>query len=102
MIKEKYIEGTVKTYIDKAINKNYNSFFVGFIIDENGKILDVEASAILKITNDFIKKIFVGKDFIKDFEEISSIILKNYLGSSQKSIIVAYKDAIKKYNQSAN
>ncbi|WP_281699333.1 DUF3870 domain-containing protein [Cetobacterium somerae] len=101
-MKEKYIVGTAKTSIDNAITKNYNSFFVGFIIDDNGKILDVEASAILKITNDFIKKIFVGKDFIKDFEEISSIILKNYLGSSQKSIIVAYKDAIKKYNQSVN
>lgn len=99
---EKYIVGTAKTSIDNAITKNYNSFFVAFIIDKNGKILDVEASTILKITNDFIKKVFIGKYFIGDFDEISSIILKNYLGSSQKSIIVAYKDAIKKYNQSVN
>ncbi len=101
-MKEKYIIGTAKTSIDNAITKNYNSFFVGFVIDENGKILDVEASAILKITNDFIKKIFIEKDFIRGVEEISATILKNYLGSSQKSIIVAYKDAIKKYNQSVN
>ena len=98
-MKEKYIVGTAKTSLDNAITKNYNSFFLAFIIDENGKILDVEASAILKITNDFIKKIFVEKNFIKDFDMISSIILKNYIGSSQKSIIVAYKDAMKKYNQ---
>lgn len=101
-MKEKYIVGRSKTSIDNAITKNYNSFFMGFTIDEDGTIIDVEASAILKATNVFIKKIFIGKNFIKDFEEISSIILKNYLGSSQKSIIVAYKDAIKKYSQSLN
>lgn len=64
---EKYIVGTAKTSIDNAITKNYNSFFVAFIIDKNGKILDVEASTILKITNDFIKKNFYWKIFYRGF-----------------------------------
>ena len=49
-----------------------------------------------------MREIFIGKNFIKDQDKIIAEVERTYLGSSQKSIIVAYKDAIKKYIKSKN
>lgn len=98
-----YVVGFAKTNLDNPITKNYVKFLLAFIIDEKtNKILDFEMSSMFKITNDFVKELFIGKKFIEDETEIIESINKRYLGNSQKSIIVAYKDAIKKYNNSKN
>lgn len=39
---------------------------------------------------------FIGKDFT-DLETNENEIKRRYHGTSQKAVIVAYKDAIKKY-----
>jgi hypothetical protein len=39
---------------------------------------------------------FLGKNIL-NYEEIESDIKKRYHGTSQKAIIVSYKDALKKY-----
>lgn len=98
---KKYIVGNAKTNLDNPITKNYNKFFLAFIVsDKDDIILETEVSSILKITN--VREIFVGKNFIKDQDKIIAEVERTYLGSSQKSIIVAYKDAIKKYIKSKN
>jgi len=98
-----YVVGFAKTNLDNPITKNYVKFLLAFIINEKtNEILDFEMSSMFKMTNDFVKDLFVGKKFIEDEEEIIESIKKRYLGNSQKSIIVAYKDAIKKYNNSKN
>ena len=100
---EIYVVGFAKTNLDNPITKNYVKFLLAFIINEKtNEILDFEMSSIFKMTNDFVKDLFVGRKFIEDEEEIIESIKKRYLGNSQKSIIVAYKDAIKKYNNSKN
>lgn len=98
-----YIVGNAKTSLTNPITKLYNKFFVAFIISYNNDIiLDVEIPAVLEVTNCFIKEIFIGKNFIKDQNKIIENINGRYLGESQKSLIVAYKDALKKYISSKN
>lgn len=98
-----YVVGFAKTNLDNPITKNYVKFLLAFIIDKKtNEILDFEMSSMFKITNDFVKELFVGKRFIEDEAKIIESIKERYLGNSQKSIIVAYKDAIKKYSNSKN
>ncbi|BBA52457.1 DUF3870 domain-containing protein [Fusobacterium varium] len=93
-----YILGVSKTNFDNAITKNYNMLFVGFLIDKNSdKIVDVEATMILELSNKFIKTLFINKNFIKDYDIIINEFEKRYFGRSQKALITAYKDALKKY-----
>ena len=98
-----YVVGFAKTNLDNPITKNYVKFLLAFIINEKtNEILDFEMSSMFKMTNDFVKDLFVGKKFIDDEEKIVEDIKRRYLGSSQKSIMVAYKDALKKYNNYKN
>ncbi|MGF6905854.1 DUF3870 domain-containing protein [Fusobacterium sp. PH5-44] len=93
-----YIVGNAKTSLTNPITKIYNKFFIAFVVSyDNDIILDVEIPAVLEVTNQFIKEIFVGKHFIKSQNEIIDRINTRYIGESQKSLIVAYKDALKKY-----
>lgn len=87
---KKYIVGNAKTNLDNLITKNYNKFFLAFIVlTKDDIIIETEVSSILKITNSFVREIFVGKNFIKDQNKIIAEVERTYLGSSQKSIIVA-------------
>lgn len=95
-----YILGVSKTNFDNAITKNYNMLFIGFLIDKNtNEIIDVEATMILELSNRFIKSLFIGKNFIKDQDIIINEFEKKYFGRSQKALITAYKDALKKYEK---
>ncbi|MPN53554.1 hypothetical protein SDC9_201218 [bioreactor metagenome] len=76
----------------------YGQFFIGFLVDDpSGTITDVECNAIISLTNDILKSIFIGRSMIKDYDNLKECVEKRYLGSSQKAIIVAFKDAQKKY-----
>jgi len=98
-----YVVGNARTALDNPITKLYKKFFIAFIISyEDNIIVDVEIPSVLEITNKFVKEIFVGKNFIKDQEKIFNIINTRYFGASQKSLMVAYKDAIRKYITSKN
>lgn len=54
---------------------------------------------ILELSNRFIKSLFIGKNFIKDQDIIINEFEKKYFGRSQKALITAYKDALKKYEK---
>ncbi len=93
-----YVVGHGKTSSDNAITAQYKIFFIGFVIDtKTDKIIDLGSSTTVSVTSDFIKSMFIGKTFNGYNQEISKEISKRYFGSSQKAIITAYKDAIKKY-----
>ncbi|WP_130889453.1 MULTISPECIES: DUF3870 domain-containing protein [Fusobacterium] len=93
-----YILGVSKTNFDNAITKNYNMLFVGFLLDKNtNEIVDVEVTMILELSNRFIKSLLIGKNFIKDQDVIIKEFENKYFGRSQKALIIAYKDALKKY-----
>jgi len=93
-----YVVGHGKTSSDNAITEQYKIFFIGFVVDvTTNKIIDLGSSTTVNVTSNFIKSIFVGKSFDTYSEKVEKDISKRYFGSSQKAIITAYKDAIKKY-----
>lgn len=93
-----YIVGESRTNMDNAITVIYNSFYIGFEVNvETDEIVDLGCTHTLKITENFIKKIFVGKNIVKFEKDAEEEIKKRYHGTSQKAVIVSYKDALKKY-----
>lgn len=93
-----YIVGHGKTSNDNAITSNFKIFFIGFVIDTvDDSIVDMECSATISITSRFVRELFVGKSFKEYDPTIEEEITRRYYGTSQKAIITAYKDAIKKY-----
>ncbi|HHY77975.1 MAG TPA: DUF3870 domain-containing protein [Clostridiales bacterium] len=93
-----YIVGNSKSQQNNPITHVYGAFFIAFVIDnETEEIIDVECNSILPLTNEFIKTIFIGKKITCDHEQVKAEVERRYLGSSQKAIIVAFKDAQKKY-----
>ena len=95
-----YIVGNSKTSSDNAITYKYNSFYIGFVVEvENGRIIDLSCSSTIRTTEEFIKSIFIDR-CINEYDTcLEEEVKKRYHGSSQKAIIVAYKDAVKKYNE---
>lgn len=95
-----YIVGNAKTSIDNAITSQFNSFFIGFVVDtENDTIIDVSCSATIRTTDEFVKSLFMGRNLTVLDSNLEEEIKKRYHGSSQRAIIVAYKDANIKYNE---
>lgn len=95
-----YVVGNAKTNTDNAITNKFSSFFIGFVVDEDtGEIIDLSCSSTIRTTDDFIKALLMGKS-LKVFEcDLEEEVKKRYHGSSQRAIIVAYKDGVKKYNE---
>ena len=97
-----YIIGDSKTNMDNAITVIYNSYYIAFEIDVNtDEIIDVGCVHTIDITESFVKKIFLGKSII-DSDKIIEEVYRRYHGTSQKAIIVSYKDALKKYQDIKN
>lgn len=93
-----YVIGHGKTSCDNAITSRFNIFFIGFVVDvSNDHIVDLECTATIDITNRFVRTLFCGRSLGSYDEELIEIIRHRYFGSSQKAIITAYKDAVKKY-----
>jgi 3-isopropylmalate dehydratase small subunit len=97
-----YIIGESRTNMDNAITVIYNSFYVAFEIDvDTDEIIDVGCIHTIDITERFVKKLFVGKNIL-DYDSLEQEIKRRYHGTSQKAVIVSYKDAIKKYQEVKN
>ena len=95
-----YVVGNAKTNSDNAITTRYNSFFIGFVVDVvTGKIVDTGCSATIRTTEEFINCLFLEKSMEQYSDELEDEIKRRYHGSSQRAIIVAYKDAVKKYKE---
>ncbi|MDD2481325.1 MAG: DUF3870 domain-containing protein [Lutispora sp.] len=93
-----YIIGNSKSQQNNPITHVYGVFFMGFVVNsQTEEIIDVECNSILPLTNEFVKTLFIGKSIRHDYYQIRAEVEKRYLGSSQKAILVAFKDAQKKY-----
>lgn len=98
-----YIVGNARTNEDNAITNLYHSFFIGFVIDtKENKVVDLSCSSTIKTTDKFIYSLFINKSFEEYDINLEQEIKRRYHGSSQKAIIVSYKDAFKKYNEIIN
>lgn len=97
------IIGNARSQADNPIAHHFSSFFITFIVDsDTGQIIDAEASVVLRTTNEFLRSLFVGKSLATVDISLEEDVRHRYLGSSQKAVIVAYKDAVKKYRAWSN
>ena len=95
-----YIVGNAKSSQNNPITQLYGQFFLGFVVEKTGgKILACGVSATISVTSDFVSSLFVGRSLLDDAENVKKLVENRYFGSSQKAILVAFKDAQKKYNQ---
>ena len=95
-----YIVGHGKTSSENAITSNFKIFFIGLVIDtKDDMVVDMECSATISITSRFIRDLFIGKSLADYDPQIEEDIKMRYYGTSQKALITAYKDAIKKYKE---
>ncbi|MDF2568545.1 MAG: hypothetical protein K0R55_149 [Sporomusa sp.] len=93
-----YIVGNAKSQQNNPITHHYGQFFIGFVVErETGEIVTCGSSATVPTTAEFICSLFTGKSMREDFEIIKQQVENRYFGSSQKAILVAFKDAQKKY-----
>ena len=95
-----YFTGEARTTMDNAITKIYGTFYMAFEVDaSNGKIIRTDCNGTMKLTKDFINRIFEGKIFDDDEEKIIEEISEKYYASSTRAIVVAYRDALQKYKK---
>ncbi|SKC38643.1 DUF3870 domain-containing protein [Maledivibacter halophilus] len=95
-----YVVGDSKTATNNPITAQFNAYFIALIIDmESEMILDMGVSTILEETRNFVKSIFIGYSMKRGEEPLIEEIEQRYYGSSKKALIVAWKDAYKKYVQ---
>ncbi|MDD9148808.1 MULTISPECIES: DUF3870 domain-containing protein [unclassified Sporolactobacillus] len=93
-----FIIGDSKSSQKNPITIQFHQFFLGLVVDRtDGRIIDAECSATIELTVRFVRSLLVGR-FINDSSIIDEIRLR-YFGSSQRALIVAFNDALKKYNQ---
>ena len=94
------IVGNSQTTEDNPINHQFNGFFITFIVDrDTGTIMECSASVVLALTNRFIRDFFIGRRLIEDEQAITADVNGRYHASSRKAIVVAYRDALKKYRE---
>lgn len=90
--------GNAKTQSENPITHKYSQFFITFIVDsKTGTIEESEASMTLPLTARFVEGLFLGRSLAEIDEELLDRVRTRYLGSSQRAIVVAYKDAVKKF-----
>lgn len=92
-----FLIGDSQTTSNNPITQKFSSFFLVLVVDtSNHKIVDAACSATVQITSDFVRSMLIGMSILAT-EEIERQIRLRYFGSSQKALIVAFKDAQKKY-----
>ena len=95
-----YVTGEARTTIDNAITKMFGTFYIAFeVILSTDEIIDMDCNATLRLTRDFIKRIFLNYNIIKDEEILKKEIATRYFGSSSKAILTAYHDALQHYKK---
>lgn len=97
-----YIIGDAQSSSNNPITQQFSAFFIGLVVDTtNHKIVDAGCSSTIPLTSEFVRSIFVGHSMFAP-EPIMQEIRRRYYGSSQKALIVAFKDAHKKYKMLLN
>lgn len=94
-----YIVGDAKAPENNPITKQYQAFFITFVIHrETGEIVDAECAATVSLTKRFVSGLLIGKNIL-NLDALTSEVKDRYFGSSQKAVLVAIKDAQKKYKR---
>jgi len=94
------VVGNSQTTGFNPINQQFGAFFITFVlVKETAEIIDCAVSVTLETTARFIRGFFMGRNLVQDEGFIVPQVQSRYFASSQKAIIAAYRDAIKKYRE---
>ena len=98
MLESVYLIGESRTNLDNAITKIFNSFYLVFEVDpETDQILQFGCTHTVDLTEEFLSRLFVGRNLWERKGTLEAELNRRYGGSSKKAIVVAYLDAIKRY-----
>lgn len=93
-----FVIGESRTNADNAITKIYGSFYLAFEVDEQTEqVLDFSCTHTLDLTENFLKKLFVGQHFPSVDTWLEEVLERRYGGSSRRAVLVSYRDALKRY-----
>lgn len=98
-----FITGQAKPSKEDAINSVYQVFSLCVVIDRNSNIiLKSDCTFTLNLTRSFFSSILDGKNIIEDYDEILEQMKTRFYALSQKTCMVAFKDAHNKYKMIKN
>lgn len=93
-----FVIGESRTNADNAITKMYGTFFMAFEVeDQTFEVLDFSCTHTISTTQDFLKKMFVGQSFPEIDQWLEEALGRRYGGSSRRAVLVAYRDALKRW-----
>lgn len=94
-----FVIGESRTNADNAITKMYGTFYMAFEIDdETSEVLDFSCTHTIDTTQAFLRKLFLGQSFPEIDEWLEETLNCRYSGSSRKAVLVAYRDALKRWH----
>lgn len=93
-----YVIGESRTNADNAITQMYGSFYMAFEVDDvTYEVLNFSCTHTLEITQQFLSKLFLGRQFQNIESWLERDLELRYGGSSRKAVMVSYKDALKRW-----
>lgn len=93
-----FVVGESRTNADNAITKMFNTFYMAFEIDDKTfEVLDFSCTHTIATTENYLRKMFVGQIFPEIDEWLEESLNRRYGGSSRKAVLVAYRDALKRW-----
>lgn len=93
-----FVIGEARTNADNAITKIFGSFFAAFEIDgQTEQVVNFECTHTLELTQQFLRKLLVGQHFPSIETWLEEVLEHRYGGSSRRAVLVAYRDALKRY-----
>ena len=71
---------------------------VAFEVEETTfEILDFSCTHTIATTQDFLRRLFLGQTFPEVDNWLEDALNRRYGGSSRKAVLVAYRDALKRW-----
>lgn len=93
-----FVIGESRTNADNAITKMYGTFYMAFEVEDTTyEILSFSCTHTIVTTQDFLRKLFLGQTFPEVDEWLEDALNRRYGGSSRKAVLVAYRDALKRW-----
>lgn len=94
-----FVIGESRTNADNAITKMYGTFYMAFEIDDDTcEVLDFSCTHTIDTTQSYLRKLFLGQNFVEIDGWLEETLNSRYGGSSRKAVLVAYRDALKRWH----
>ena len=93
-----YIIGIAKSQQHNPITQQYGRFLLGFVVNKDTGIIEsCGSTVVMKSTYDFLDEMFRGRNIDTESELIRSELENRYFGASEKAIMVAFRDAQRRF-----